>query len=88
MKTHVRLFSLLNRAGAAGRNTMTAIVTVANAEVGRIADGKWTMFGDALKAFKGSVESVALWTRKLSDAEVLAAFSSVPHVGAFVLIVR
>lgn len=88
MKNLLRPFSLLNRSGAAGRNTVTAIVTVANAEIGRIADGKWTMFGDALKAFKGSVESVALWTRRLSDAEVLAAFSSVPHEPAFVLIVR
>lgn len=61
---------------------------VSNAEVGRIVDGKWTMFDDALKAFKGSVESVALWSRKLSDAEVLAAFNAVPHIDAFTLVVR
>ena len=46
------------------------------------------MFDDALKAFKGSVESVALWSRKLSDAEVLAAFNAVSRTGAFVLIVK
>ncbi len=61
---------------------------VTNAEVGRIVDGKWTMFDDALKAFRGSVESVALWSRKLSDAEVRAAFNAVPRNGAFVLVVR
>ncbi len=61
---------------------------VTNAEVGSIVGGKWTMFDDALKAFKGSVESVALWTRKLSDAEVLAAFNTVPRFGAFILVVR
>ena len=63
-------------------------VAVTSAEVGRIVDGKWTMFDNALKAFKGSVESVALWSRKLSDAEVLAAFNEVSRTGAFVLIVR
>ncbi len=63
-------------------------VAVTNAEVGRIVDGKWTMFDDALKAFKGSVESVALWSRKLSDAEVLAAFNAVPHFDAFTIIFR
>ena len=61
---------------------------VAGAEAGRIADGRWTKFGDALKAFKGSVESVALWTRKLSDAEVLAAFKSVPTIPGFTLVIR
>lgn len=61
---------------------------VSNAKVGRIVDGKWTMFDDALKAFKGSVESVALWSRKLTDAEVLAAFNTVPHIDAFMMIVR
>ena len=63
-------------------------VAVSDAEVGRIVDGKWTMFDDALKAFKGSVESVAIWSRKLSDAEVLAAFNAVPHFDAFTIIFR
>ena len=47
-----------------------------------------TMVYDALKAFKGSVESVAIWSRKLSDAEVLAAFNAVPHFDAFTIIFR
>lgn len=61
---------------------------VAGAEVGRIADGKWMMFDDALKAFKGSVESVALWSRKLSDAEVLAAFNAVPSIPGLTIVIR
>ena len=67
----------------AARSTWEAKVggeaSVSNKEVGRMVDGKWTMFDDALKAFKGSVESVALWSRKLSDAEVLAAFKALPQ---------
>ena len=63
--------------------------SVSNREVGRMVNGKWTMFDDALKAFNGSVESVALWSRKLSDAEVLAAFKkSLPQIPGMTLIVR
>ena len=77
----------------AARSTWEAKVggeaSVSNKEVGRMVDGKWTMFDDALKAFKGSVESVTLWSRKLSDAEVLAAFKkSLPQIPGMTLIVR
>ena len=62
--------------------------SVSNAEVGRISNGKWIMFDDALKAFKGSVERVALWKRKLSDAEVSAAFKALPKSDGLMIIVR
>ena len=80
-------------ANLAARSTWEAKVggeaSVSNREVGRMVDGKWTMFDDALKAFRGSVEGVALWSRKLSDAEVLAAFKkSLPQIPGMTLIVR
>ena len=62
--------------------------SVSNVEVGRIAGGKWLMFDDALKAFKGSVERVALWASKLSDAEVAAAFNALPKIDGMMIIVR
>lgn len=57
------------------------------AEVGRIsAEGRWTMFDEALEAFKGDVQRVALWSRALSDAEVLAAFADTPKTATTFII--
>lgn len=80
--------SLTNMAARATWNVkLGGVADAAAAEVGRISsDGKWTMFGEPLEAFKGDVQRVALWSRALSDAEVLAAFSQIPHAGLSIIV--
>ena len=88
-KTFARDGALLTNMAA--RSTWSVklggVAEASAAEVGRIsAEGKWTMFGEALEAFKGDVQSVALWSRALTDAEVLAAFSERPKTATTIVL--
>ena len=80
--------SLTNMAARATWNvTLGGVAASSGSEVGRKSSSDtWTMFDSALEAFKGDVQSVALWNRALSDAEVYAAFSQAPATGLTVII--
>ena len=80
--------SLTNMAARATWNvTLGGVAASSGSEAGRKSSSDtWTMFDSALEAFKGDVQSVALWNRALSDAEVYAAFSQAPATGLTVII--